>query len=174
MLSLELPEFRRDDYSGPWGPVIVGSLRGRVSGVRGLVCVGDVVSRYCLELLDIVDSLILVYDMKTRRVETTGRLEIAGFKKVVLVNERGTLSLEAYTTLCRLVGLSGLRVVIEVVGEEDMITLAAIACLKSGWAVVYGIPGVGACVVRHSTLNTRIAQTRLLQLKPKTSPSPGK
>ena len=168
-LSLGLPEARREDYSSPWGPVVVGSLEGYVSGVKGLVCVGDVVSRYCLDLLDHVKSLILVYDRITRRVEARGELDVRGFERIVLANERSTVSLEVYRVLCDLVGLNKVRVVLEVVGEEDMIALPAIACLKRGWAVVYGIPGVGACIIRYSNLNTRIAQTRYLQLKPRSS-----
>jgi len=166
-LSLELPEARRVDYSSPWGPVVAGSLRGYISGVKGLVCVGDVVSRYCLELLDLVESLILVYDGRTRRVEVWGELRAQGFARMVLPNMRSTVSLEAYRMLCNLIGSGGVRVALEVEGEEDMLALPAIACLKSGWATVYGIPGVGACIVRYSSLNARIAQTRFLQLRPK-------
>ena len=166
-LSFELPEVRREDYSGPWGPVVAGGLRGYVSGVKGLVCVGDVVSRYCLELSDVTESLILVYDGRTRRVDVWGELRVQGFRRIALVNRRSTVSLDAYRVLCNLIGLGEVRAVLEVEGEEDMIALPAIACLKSGWATVYGIPGVGACIVRYSTLNARIAQTRYLQLKPK-------
>jgi uncharacterized protein (UPF0218 family) len=166
MPSLELPDHRREDYANPWGPVVAGSLKGRVSGVQGLICVGDVVSRYCLELLGVVESLVLVYDRRTRRVEAVEGLDTAGFKRITLANRRGTLSLEVYRVLCDIVGGRGLRVALEVVGEEDMVALAAIACLREGWAVVYGIPGVGACIVGYSALNARMAQTRILQLKP--------
>ncbi len=167
MIVLELPEIRREDYSNPWGPVITGSLRGRVGRVRGLVCVGDVVSRYCLELLDTVEGLILIYDMKTRRFETLERLRVTGFKRIILVNERSTISMEVYRRICDLIDLGNQRVILEVMGEEDMIALPAIACLRDGWAIAYGIPNMGACIVRYSVINTRIAQTRFLQLKPK-------
>lgn len=170
-LSLRLPDSRREDYSNPWGPVVSGSLMGLARKFNGLICVGDIVSRYCLELEDKVGSLILVYDMRTRRIEALHGLLRPGFKVLRVINERGTVSLEAYRTLCSLVSLNNVKVVIEVLGEEDMLALPAIACLRAGWAVVYGIPGMGACVVGYSTLGTRIAQTRVLQLKPFSSPN---
>jgi len=164
--ALHLPEVRREDYSGPWGPLVSGSLAVVARGLKGLVCVGDVVARYCLELGDEVESLVIVYDMKTRRFEHLERPAGLSFDRVRIVNERGTVSLEAYRLLCSLISLERVRVAIEVEGEEDMLALPAITCLKSGWAVTYGIPGKGACIVKYSTVGARIAQTRILQLKP--------
>lgn len=163
---LKLPDHLRVDYSNPWGLVVTGSLGSSLSGVKGVVCVGDIVSRYCLELLDQVDSMILVYDMRTRRFRDVGELRVGGFSRYTVVNERGTVSLEVYKLLCDLISTGGVRAAVEVVGEEDMIALPAISCIREGWAVVYGIPDRGACIVRYSGVNVRIAQTRFLQLKP--------
>ncbi|MEM1938800.1 MAG: DUF359 domain-containing protein [Acidilobaceae archaeon] len=161
-LYLRLPDKVRVDFTPPWGPVFSGALS--ISGwVNGLVCVGDYVSRLCLE--SSIGNLILVFDGVTRRSDLLEPLGVpSGFSFYRVSNIRGTISLEAYALICGLLSRDTVRAAILVDGEEDMLALPAIACLKPGWAVVYGIPGVGACIVEYELLASRIAQIRLLQL----------
>lgn len=169
--SLNLPEESREDFSQPWGPVFSGPLRilEEIDPV-GVICVGDVVSKLCLDAYATrrkPQNIIVVFDYISRRVEPAGTLEIPGdFSKVKIYNERGTLSLDVLNNICSLVEMEHVKTALEVEGEEDMVTLAAIACLKPGWLTIYGIPGLGAAVIAYSSLNARIAQGRILSLKP--------
>ncbi|MDM7274913.1 MAG: DUF359 domain-containing protein [Thermoprotei archaeon] len=169
--SLILPEESREDFSQPWGPVFSGPLRVLEEiGPKGVICIGDFVSKLCLEAYAAhgkPQNIIVVFDHTSRRVEPAGALEIPGdFSRVKIYNKRGTLSLEALDTVCGLVEMESVKAALEVEGEEDMVTLAAIACLKPGWLTIYGIPGLGSAVIAYSCLNARIAQGRILGLKP--------
>ncbi len=171
-LSLILPEESREDFSQPWGPVFPGPLTKTLEEIQptGVICVGDIVSKLCLAAYEACgkpQNIIIVFDYISRRVEAVEALKIPGeFLRIKLYNERGTLSLEALNTMCSLIEKENVKAALEVEGEEDMITLAAIACLKPGWTAIYGIPGYGAAFIAHSILNTRIAQGRVLGLKP--------
>ncbi|MFN4046281.1 MAG: DUF359 domain-containing protein, partial [Acidilobaceae archaeon] len=136
----------------------------------GVICVGDVVSKLCLDAYVTrgkPHNIIVVFDYTSRRVEPAGALEIPGdFSRIKIYNRRGTLSFDALDTLCSLAEREHVKAALEVEGEEDMVALAAIACLRPGWLTVYGIPGLGAAVIAYSGLNARIAQGRILSLKP--------
>ncbi|MEN2999306.1 MAG: DUF359 domain-containing protein [Acidilobaceae archaeon] len=156
-MRLRLPERARRDFS-----VALGPTRRELEGEGDLVCVGDYVSLLCSRR---GGKVILVLDGVTRRSEPFAAPSLPSLPEYEVVNERGTLSLEAIALICRLIA-RGEGAIVRVEGEEDMIALAAIACLRPGWRVVYGIPGVGSCIVPYSPLTTRIAQTRVLQLRP--------
>ena len=158
-----LPASKRRDFAWPRGLVYSGDFTGLLDGFSPIFCVGDVVSSYCARAG--LGHVILVVDGKTRRSITTGRLQVEGFKVLKIRNPRGSLSHEAYTTYCRIARDPG-RWLVEVEGEEDMTALAAIACTPPGGAVVYGVPGVGASIIRVNTGVSREAQARLLALRP--------
>ncbi|MCS7107231.1 MAG: DUF359 domain-containing protein [Acidilobaceae archaeon] len=155
-MRLRLPERARRDFSVALGPV-----RRELEGDQ-LVCVGDYVSLLCSRR---GGKAILVVDGITRRSESLPSPNVHNLPQYEIANERGTLSLQAVELICKLLS-AGEGALVKVEGEEDMIALAAIACLRPGWKVVYGIPGKGSCIVPYSPLTARIAQTRVLQLEP--------
>jgi len=159
-----LPEEARRDFARPRGLIYSGDVSPVLSRYPRLVCVGDVVSRYCYESRGGSELLVLVVDGKTRR--TVGVEQgFEGLARVRVANPRGTLSGEAEELLCGLVGGGG-RWLVEVEGEEDMVALAAAECAPPGTAVVYGVPGVGATVVVSSALTRADAASRKLALRP--------
>jgi len=157
-----LPEKHRRFFAWPRGLVYRGDFTGLLEG-SPVACIGDVVSQYCARTR--INHLVLVIDGKTRRSVHVGTVGEEGFKVVRIVNPRGTLSLEAYETMCRVLREEGRWLVI-VEGEEDMIALAALACMSVGGTVVYGVPGVGAAIIRVMREVAREAQSRLLVLEP--------
>jgi len=161
--GLSLPEVLRQDYSLPWGVVVSGDVSGLLSG--RVACVGDYVSLYCLRASERLEALVLVVDGVTRRLERAPGIPSEGFEVYRVVNKRGTLSLEAHRLVCSLLSRGSGRYLVIVDGEEDMVALSAIAC-GHGWTVVYGMPGVGAVLVRVTPATASTANTRMLSLRP--------
>lgn len=156
---LRLPEELRRDFSFPFGPV----YRIISKPEAGAVCVGDYVSRLCLALT--LENLILVVDGVTRREERVRPVDAEGFFRHRAKNPRGSLSPSAARLICELIEKGGKHIV-AIEGEEDMLALPAIACMKPGWTVIYGIPERGACHVSYGIHATRLAQLRFLYLAP--------
>ncbi len=166
-MRLLLPRFLARDLAAARGPVYRGeALLEALRGREELVCIGDVVSRYCVRARP--RGLVAVVDGATMRepgIEPPG----GSWSLVVLVsNHRGTISPEARSLVC---GLSreprGWSLVL-VDGEEDLLALPAIEC--SGAPVVYGLPGVGGVVVEPSPqarllVSMWLTQMTLLTLK---------
>ncbi len=171
---LFLPVDQRPDFATPRGLLYHGDLGPVLADAREpLVCVGDVVSRYCSALGR--RHVILVVDHVTRRGELIEWGEETGFRRVHVWNPRGALSLEAIDLLCRLTGERD-RWLVSVEGEEDMIALAALSCMDKG-TLVYGVPprrdvsGPSGAAVIHASRSTRLeAQSRMLSLRPGLAP----
>jgi len=157
-----LPERLRRFFAWPRGLVYSGDFTGLLEG-SPVACIGDVVSRYCARTD--VEHLVLVVDGKTRRSQQVEGVDGEGFRVVGITNPRGSLSFEAYEAMCRVLREQG-RWLVTVEGEEDMVALAALACTPAGGTVVYGVPGVGATIIRVMREVSREAQSRLLVLHP--------
>ncbi len=171
-ITLTLPTHYREDFAKTRSPVISGDFTGYpiIVNSRRIVCVGDIVSRYCIASIR-PNKLVLIVDGKTRRhvdeglgiVDEAKRL---GMNILRIENPPGTITLKSLKTICEAVrGEYGILLVVE--GEEDMLALPAIACSREGNVVVYGIPGRGAAIVKANLHRVRDAQSRILYLKPK-------
>ena len=171
MPALALPYQHRRDFSKPRGVVVKGDLTSYLEEApEPLTCVGDVVSGYCSKTSK--EHLVLVIDGKTRRSHKVS-VNIQGFQVVKIVNPPGYLTLEALMALCRAEASPG-RWLILVRGEEDMIALAALSCMPWRGTLVYGVPSVGATIIRANAAILREAQSRFLLLRPVLVEAPGK
>jgi hypothetical protein len=139
----------REELKAPLGPVLSGAdAFEAVRSAAKVVTIGDACT---LDLLDrgrVPD--IAVVDFKTRREEDPAlRDRLGPFEGPVLqaVNPAGALTRDAWRALDEAFK-SGTRVRVEVLGEEDLTALAAIALAPFGTAVLYGMPGEGVVVVR--------------------------
>lgn len=158
-----LPPHRRLEFSASLGPAYRGRGILRIIGERGfssMLCVGDVVSKLCLEAYNKgrLENLVLVVDGITRRGETVTLDGVQGFTVHIVKNVRGSLSLEVASLVCRLLETGGLHVV-NIDGEEDLVALAAMLCPRPGWGLAYGLPGVGAVLVSmsaHPAIGSRV------------------
>jgi uncharacterized protein (UPF0218 family) len=162
--ALILPVELRRFFANPRG-VVVRDPSPFLAGAGMAVCVGDYVSRLCEESLGPQRSSI-VFDAKTRRGETEPP-EARGYKVVVAYNPAGTVTLQARHVICRAARHPGTAV--RVVGEEDMLALAAMECARPGTLVLYGLPGRGTVVVRVSREASSGAAERFLSLRPGTA-----
>jgi uncharacterized protein (UPF0218 family) len=164
LLSYTLPWDNRVDFQVAWGPVLTErGLRRFLDSVGMAVCVGDYVSRLCHEALP-NGVYVAIVDGATRRGERLLGPPPADVK-LRLANPRGSILVEAYSLVCKVVSSPpARRVLLEVDGEEDLLALPAADC--SDMPVVYGLPGVGSVVLPPGPLRRVRAGSALLSLKP--------
>jgi len=163
MPALALPYKHRRDFSKPRGIIVRGDLSAYLKDAQEpLTCVGDVVSGYCSKTPK--QHLVLVIDGKTRRSHEIS-INVQGFRIIEVENPPGYLTLEAIRVLCKAEAVPGHWLIL-VHGEEDMTALAALSCMPWKGTLVYGVPSVGATIIRASVDIIREAQSRFLLLRP--------
>ena len=109
-----------------------------------IIGVGDVVSKNLVT--GDVDTKIVIIDGKTRRTEV-GAGRYPGFQRIQLTNPQAHITEAAWEKIGTALS-SPRRSVIEVKGEEDLLSIPAILLVPEGSFVVYGLPGEGMVVVR--------------------------
>ncbi|MEB3778852.1 MAG: DUF359 domain-containing protein [Desulfurococcales archaeon] len=172
--ALILPTHYRRDFAKPRAPIVSGdfSRHPLLAGLSRIACIGDIVSRYCINGIE-PKKLVLIVDGKTRRyvdegLEIIDKAKDSGMSILHIENPPGTITMKAILTICKALSEKH-GVLIVVKGEEDMLALPAIACTQENQAVIYGVPGQGATIIRYSTYTARDAQLRTLYLKPGTT-----
>ena len=163
-----LPPKLRIDFAAAWGPVYRGKRVLELLKSEGKsVCVGDYVSKLCAEALP-QGLYIAIIDGKIQRGAIEYRLPPHDIQ-VKVSNPPGSITIEAYTSLCRLLrNPPERRVIVLVNGEEDLLALPALDC--SEWPVIYGLPGVGSVFVWKGISRIIRVGSALLSLNPATIP----
>jgi uncharacterized protein (UPF0218 family) len=146
--ALALTEEVRRKLKTPLGELIAGSsehlvesLRRKIEGHRPsrIICVGDAVSRLFSE--NKLQSDVQILD----NVEMRRRLKPVKFdasKKILLTKNRpGTIDVSSWQAVSEAIEAGNTMVVVD--GEEDLLTLAAIALAPLNSIVVYGQPKAG-------------------------------
>ncbi|MGC9072015.1 MAG: GTP-dependent dephospho-CoA kinase family protein [Acidilobus sp.] len=168
LIQFRVSEGDREDFSWPRGVLISGDLPQIVKerAWTKVICVGDVVTYYCLKSGRLPD--VIVVDGKTKR-QWLGRpitlIKDANYLQISLDNPAGGLTPEALDAMCAAIRDSN-KLIVLVRGEEDMLALPALMCAEPGSLVIYGIPERGASLVVIDPMISREAQTRLLRLTP--------
>lgn len=146
--KLELPEEFRSELKSPLGEVVLESqLIEALEDIDFIVTVGDLCSLTLYEL-DIIPDIAVV-DYSTRRGNVGDKREIIGKigQSVINVNNPpGVITWELWYAV-QSAYQSEVPVRIEVTGEEDLATLAAVWFAKERTAVIYGLPHVGLVMV---------------------------
>jgi len=129
------------------GPVLTGEALVRALSGHPVVAVGD----YCAaDLLQRgVPLRVAVIDHKTKRRKDDRVASVPQFAKLrpmAVTNPAGIIAKAAWEALDQAFK-SGEGVRLEVIGEEDLLALPAIALAPDGTRVVYGQPDEGAVVV---------------------------
>jgi len=152
MYTRKLPDDLRQLLKKPLGHLILGSPSETAPRIlefirkhrpRLIVTVGDECSKVGVQLEG--SQWIAVFDRQVeRRKVDASSLESGETLKVV--NAAGTLSAEARQVL-RTALRGSSNATIEVEGEEDLLTLAALLYAPDGAVVLYGQPGEGVVAV---------------------------
>jgi len=166
--ALLLPENLRFDFARPRGPIISGDFTrhfAAINPITSLVCVGDYVSKYCMQVEN-ASLLMLIIDGKTRRHTDMTIISPEGFRRIHLSNPPGRITMGSLKTICNALSQEQGRILVTINGEEDMLALPSIACSPLGGFVIYGIPGRGAAIIKVTRLVKWEAGNRLLLLRP--------
>jgi GTP-dependent dephospho-CoA kinase len=142
-----VPESLRPRLAERYGPIFTGpDADRRIRALELFGSCGDVVTAHAIRLGKL--PLVALVDYKTQRNEA---VDVRSFtpltkRRVLRIrNPPGMLTDELRHAVAELVhGGGGL---IEVVGEEDLGSLALVEALPPGATVIYGIPGAGVSFV---------------------------
>ncbi len=140
--DLELKSEDREELKRTLGPVVKGNLPEKYKERQPIITVGDVVTDTLLN--QGIEPDVGIVDGRTRR----GEFEGGDWKKkrtVRLENPPSFIKKEAWPTLKRAISREE-KVIIEVDGEEDMLSLVSIALCPIDGIVIYGIPSEGMVI----------------------------
>ena len=157
-----LPDNLRDLLKEPIGQLVnEKQLLKLLQNEKYIVSIGDLVT-YTL-LKHEIEPFFCIVDFKTRRgvcsSEVKDLIKSFGKKSIVVQNPPATISDDlwnvielAYEDLKE----GGLR--IEVDGEEDLASLAAIYLAPSDVTIIYGLPDKGVLVVKPTRENKKLVK----------------
>ncbi len=155
MRRLRLPEDLRKKLKAPIGELIPGPPKSSIMRLKRIVrtmrpskivCVGDFVSKLLVDSSIPVDVIII--DNRTLRQQTE-RPRVKGENIFRVSNPAGTIEMAAWAALSEALRKRDSMLIVK--GEEDLLTLAAIALAPQDALVVYGQPCEGMVAVRVDT-----------------------
>ncbi len=136
--------------------------------LRGnIICVGDKVTLTC-EKLGISPKLVIVdFKVMRKKVSAKEKKRIQGFGSVKLAakNPAGTITVDAWNRVVEAFEIPGAKVRLEIDGEEDLLTLAAILNAEIGDTIIYGQPKKGVVVIKVTPEKKREIADMLIQEK---------
>ena len=148
-----LPDFLRDKLKEPIGRLISDEkeLLRILNESKYIASVGDQVT-YTLLKNDIM-PVFCVVDFKIKRHKATPEIEGVirsfGKRKVIGKNPPGCISDDLWNAIeTAWENLKDGRILIEVIGEEDLAALPAIFLAPSYVTIIYGLPDKGVVVVK--------------------------
>ena len=127
-----------------------------------IIAVGDFVSWSMVKFglspnIMVVDDRIMRNPISPLKIEANHTLRVR--------NPAGTITDEAWEAIGRAMEMKG-RVRVSVDGEEDLLTLAAVAHAPLGSIVVYGQPREGLVIVRVNERSKSMVRQILKEMKP--------
>ncbi|MCI4362171.1 MAG: DUF359 domain-containing protein [Thermoplasmata archaeon] len=142
-----VPATLRGPLAERYGPVLAGAAaEQRVRELRDFAACGDRVTELALRVGNL--PILGIVDFKTQRHEP---IDPAAFQPLAargrrrVANPAGMLTERLRTAVREMLGSGG--GLLEVVGEEDLGSLALVESLPLGATVIYGIPGAGVSFV---------------------------
>ncbi len=140
-------------------------LRAHFKG--NVIAVGDQVSITCDKLNLIPRASIIDYKIMRKKVSSGQKSILQNIGQITLhaKNAPGTISLEAWNKVSEAVNFIGGTVRLEIDGEEDLLTLAAIFLADTGSKVIYGQPRKGIVVVEVTAEKKRELADFIIQEK---------
>ncbi|MGC8573683.1 MAG: hypothetical protein C0171_04510 [Caldisphaera sp.] len=168
LIGLSIPQKVRFDFSQPRGKLVYGELSQYIDSHdwKKIICVGDVVTYYCLKAKRKPD--IIIIDGKTLRSKEGFSLnsnELEQYSFINIKNPAGLLTYDNLDILCKMAN-ENIKILIYVDGEEDILAMPILSCAPDNSLVIYGIPNKGAALVNISKYIRRELQNKILSLKP--------
>ena len=154
-----LPENLREILKQPIGQLVdEKKLLLMLSKEKQIVSIGDQVTFTILK--HDIKPIFCVVDFKTRRgrcsSDIVDKIRSFGKKSVIVKNPPGCISDELWDTIKSAYdNMPNCSLRIEVEGEEDLASLAAIYLAPRDVTVIYGLPDKGVLVVKANQENKR-------------------
>ena len=157
-----LPDNLRDLLKEPIGQLVnEKELLKLLRKEKYIVSIGDLVT-YTL-LKHEIEPVFCIVDFKTRRGECSSEIidiiKSFGKKSIVVQNPPATISDDLWNVIemaYKNLGIGSLRIEIE--GEEDLASLAAIYMAPSDVTIIYGLPDKGVLVVKPTRENKKFVK----------------
>ena len=157
-----LPDNLRDLLKEPIGQLVnEEELLKLLLKEKYIVSVGDLVT-YTL-LKHEIEPVFCIVDFKTRRGVCSSEIKEAiksfGKKSIVVQNPPATISDDLWNVIemaYENLEIGSLRIEIE--GEEDLASLAAIYLAPSDVTIIYGLPDKGVLVVKPTRENKKLVK----------------
>ncbi|MFW6064422.1 MAG: GTP-dependent dephospho-CoA kinase family protein [Candidatus Natronoplasma sp.] len=140
--DLKLRDEDREELKRKLGPVVEGELPERYMEKRPIITVGDVVTDTLLE--QGIGPDVCIVDGKTQRDDYEFR-DWSEEEAIKIENPPSIITKEAWKIIKGAIERKK-NVMIFVDGEEDMLSLVAVALCPLGGTVIYGIPGEGMVI----------------------------
>ena len=157
-----LPDNLRDFLKQPVGQLVdEKELLELLQNEKYIVSIGDMVT-YTL-LKNEIEPIFCIVDYKTRRGECSSEMieliKSFGNKSVIVENPPATISDDLWNVIemaYENLEIGSLRIEIE--GEEDLASLAAIYMAPSDVTIIYGLPDKGVLVIKPTPENKRLVK----------------
>jgi len=157
-----LPDNLRDFLKKPVGQLVdEKELLELLQNETYIVSIGDMVT-YTL-LKNEIEPIFCIVDYKTRRGECSSEMieliKSFGNKSVIVENPPATISDDLWNVIemaYENLKIGSLRIEIE--GEEDLASLAAIYMAPSDVTIIYGLPDKGVLVIKPTPENKRLVK----------------
>lgn len=152
-----LPENLRDLLKEPIGQLVdEKQLLEILKDEKYIVSIGDMVTYTILK--DDIEPVFCIIDYKTRRgdcsPEVKGLIKSFGKKSVVVKNPAATITDDLWNVIkFAFENLEKGSLRIEIEGEEDLASLAAIYMAPEDVTIIYGLPDKGVLVVKANKKN---------------------
>lgn len=145
---LKLTSELRDEFKITVGK-IYRSVEEALEHIDGCLCiVGDESSKRAITFGRYPE--IIVIDYRTRREFPKNEYikffsKVGTYERFYVVNPPGTITPELWRCLHRVMEAvnAGMRAMVIVDGEEDLVSIPMIVLLPKGWYLMYGMPGMG-------------------------------
>ena len=157
-----LPDNLRDFLKQPVGQLVdEKELLELLQNEKYIVSIGDMVT-YTL-LKNEIEPVFCIVDYKTRRGKCSSEMieliKSFGNKSVIVENPPATISDDLWNVIemaYENLEIGSLRIEIE--GEEDLASLAAIYMAPSDVTIIYGLPDKGVLVIKPTPENKRLVK----------------
>ena len=155
-----LPEDLRDFLKKPMGQLVdEKELINLLRNVKYTVSIGDMVTYTILK--HGIEPIFCIVDFKTRRGkcsdEIIEQIRSYGKKSIVVKNPPATITDDLWNVIeMAYENLEDDPLRIEIEGEEDLASLAAIYMAPSDVTIIYGLPDKGVLVVKPTNENKRL------------------
>ncbi|MFO7677451.1 MAG: DUF359 domain-containing protein [Thermoplasmatota archaeon] len=160
-----LPDELRDTLKQPFGTLVnEEELLTILKKQKKIISIGDIVT-YTLITNNIAPQICVVdYTHKRKQIDPKIAETIKGFttEQIKITNPAGTITDELWNTLESIIKKNNKKPIrIEIDGEEDLASLAAIYLAPSDATIIYGLPNKGIIVV-NPTLDQKDKVKKIL------------